>query len=531
MRFLPVNLNTILIELDSLDDTLALYASLRAQTLKGITELVPAARTVMATFNPVYLSRQQLIDHIARLPLVNGRASETRTVTVPVRYDGEDLPVLAESLGLSVAQLIEHHQSVNWTVAFTGFAPGFAYMVSADWRRQIPRRATPRTRIPAGALALAGEFSGIYPQASPGGWQLIGSTEEKMWDMARNPPALLQPGAEVRFVDESRHPVISLPAASTMPTKNRGDYPAVLTLLASGLHCSWQDGGRHGQASMGVSESGALDKFAWQEANRLVGNDIHTPVLEITCGGFHARAQTDLVLAVTGAACGIYLHAEGEQRPLKTGRPYALQAGDEIRFDAPTRGLRNYLSIRGAYCPEYQLTSASCDSLAQVGPPPLQQGDSLCVDPHASLKMVGEPREREQTLPASGDVVTLDVVAGPRTDWFDADALNHLTTQSWRVTPQSNRIGLRLDGECPLTRTQHQELPSEGTCTGAIQVPANGQPVLFLNDHPLTGGYPVIAAVAPHHLDLAGQISPGCVIRFNLIQPFAVLLESQNHYE
>jgi allophanate hydrolase subunit 2 len=126
----------------------------------------------------------------------------------------------------------------------------------------------------------------------------------------------------------------------------------------------------------------------------------------------------------------------------------------------------------------------------------------------------------QSALPAVGETVTLDIVAGPRTDWFTADALARLTAQDWLVTPQSNRIGLRLAGEQQLERRQHQELPSEGTCSGSIQVPASGQPVLFLHDHPLTGGYPVIAAVAEYHLDLAGQIPPGAAIRFNIIQPF-----------
>ena len=124
------------------------------------------------------------------------------------------------------------------------------------------------------------------------------------------------------------------------------------------------------------------------------------------------------------------------------------------------------------------------------------------------------------TLPKEGDIVTLDVVLGPRTDWFTADAIKTLTSQLWQVTPQSNRIGLRLLGETPLVREQQQELSSEGTCIGAIQVPISGQPVLFLNDHPLTGGYPVIGAVAEYHLPLAGQIPVNAKIRFNPITEF-----------
>jgi len=173
------------------------------------------------------------------------------------------------------------------------------------------------------------------------------------------------------------------------------------------------------------------------------------------------------------------------------------------------------------------LASAAFDTLAQVGPAPLRAGDRIGLDPQARTGSVALSATR-RALPAPGETVTLDIIAGPRTDWFDDSAQRLLTTQVWQVTAQSNRIGLRLAGERALTRSRQQELPSEGTCAGAIQVPASGQPVLFLNDHPLTGGYPVIAAVAPHHLDLAGQIPPGCGIRFNPISPFIDLQEHRN---
>lgn len=122
-------------------------------------------------------------------------------------------------------------------------------------------------------------------------------------------------------------------------------------------------------------------------------------------------------------------------------------------------------------------------------------------------------------LPQPGDTVTLDVVLGPRTDWFTPQGLAMLTGQTWQVTQQSNRVGMRLHGAQPLERAVHDELPSEGTVLGAIQVPISGQPVLFLADHPLTGGYPVIAALASHHLDLAAQIPVGCHIQFKVVAP------------
>lgn len=156
-------------------------------------------------------------------------------------------------------------------------------------------------------------------------------------------------------------------------------------------------------------------------------------------------------------------------------------------------------------------------------PPALAASDRLALRPVALGSIVGNAQLPPDDLPGTDRDVVLDVVPGPRTDWFTPDAVQLLASQRWRVTPQSNRVGLRLAGDEPLTRTITQELPSEGTVTGAIQVPASGQPVLFLADHPLTGGYPVIACVAPHHLDRAGQIPVSAWVRFNPIRPFEAI--------
>ena len=525
MRFLPVNSDSFLIELANLSETLALYDALREAALPGVDELVPAARTVLVHFSPWLTCARELSARIAALPPAAASERCVPPVEVAVRYDGEDLPELADMLNLSPGELAEQHQSLRWKVAFTGFAPGFAYMVCPDWPHQVPRRSTPRTRIPAGSLGLAGEFSGIYPQASPGGWQLIGSTATPMWDLTRRPPALLQPGAEVRFIPEQGRRTVSLPAAAPA-TRQRA--PAAMTLLTPGLQTLWQDGGRRGQAAMGVSEAGAMDAAALRAANRLVGNAPQTPGLEITCGGFAARAEQDLVLAVTGAECPLTLSAPEGRLPLAMNTPFAMQAGDVLTFGPARRGVRSYLTLRGIQAPAPALASAAFDTLARVGPAPLRAGDTLSLDRLAAPGSVAECVPA-RLLPAPGETVTLDIVPGPRADWFEADALRLLTAQIWQVTAQSNRIGLRLSGEQALTRSRHQELPSEGTCIGALQVPASGQPVLFLNDHPLTGGYPVIAAVAPHHLALAGQIPPGCGIRFNLLHAFSNQQERHNN--
>ncbi|MCT4701380.1 5-oxoprolinase/urea amidolyase family protein [Enterobacteriaceae bacterium H20N1] len=526
MRFLAVNLSSFLVELGSLDDTLALFDSLSRSPAQGIEEIIPAARTLLIRFQPTQTSVAKLAEQIARRPLTQRGQRSGQQVTIPVHYNGEDLSAVAELMGIGVQEVIRRHQESTWNVAFTGFAPGFAYMVSDNGGWRIPRRSTPRTRIPAGSVALAGEFSGIYPQASPGGWQLIGQTELQMWDMAREQPALLLPGAQVRFVDGAAGAkTISLPSRPC-PQAQSATEGATLSVLATGLQTLWQDDGRVGKAAMGLSESGAMDKIALHAANRIVGNPVNSPCLE-TLGGFRARANGDVVISVTGAPCPVALRtSEGECYAVESYRPLNLAAGDEIHLGTPTRGLRSYLAVRSGFVVQQSLGSAARDSLAQVGPEPLCAGDILLTGAHQRCNAVLLDELPVVGLPAAGETVTLDIILGPRTDWFSAKAVEQLTTQAWQVTPQSNRIGLRLCAEQPLARCQHQELPSEGTCSGSIQVPASGQPVLFLHDHPLTGGYPVIAAVAEYHLALAGQIPPGASIRFNVIQSFVELTGS-----
>ncbi|MEG1735793.1 MAG: allophanate hydrolase subunit 1, partial [Comamonas sp.] len=201
MRFLPVNRHSIMVELADLQQTLVLLGALQAKPIAGVQELVPAARTILVQFAPHIITAAQLIGEIAAHDLQGSVQRSDVLVEIPVRYDGEDLAEVAQILNISAEEVVRRHTQSEWSVAFTGFAPGFAYLTGGDPIFNVPRRATPRTKVPAGAVALAGTFSAVYPQASPGGWQIIGVTDSAMWDLSRDLPALLQPGYRVRFVD------------------------------------------------------------------------------------------------------------------------------------------------------------------------------------------------------------------------------------------------------------------------------------------------------------------------------------------
>ena len=202
MRLLPCGSTALLVELDDLDEVLGYYAALVADPPYGVIDIVPAARTVMVVTDPARTDLAAMERVLVRTVPLEDRRISGDLVEIPVVYDGADLADVAGLLDCDVEELIRRHTGDDWTVAFCGFAPGFGYLTGSGW--DVPRRSSPRTKVPAGSVALAGEFSGIYPRESPGGWQLIGRTEVAVFDLDREPAALLQPGRRVRFVEVGR---------------------------------------------------------------------------------------------------------------------------------------------------------------------------------------------------------------------------------------------------------------------------------------------------------------------------------------
>lgn len=203
MKLLPCADSALLVELADLDEVLALYTALVDDLPDGVIDVVPAARTLLLRIDTSMTDVGRVARSVRRTTPRRGARPEAGRVEIPVHYDGEDLAEVGRLTGLGERGVIEAHTRQEWTVAFCGFAPGFGYLVGGDERLRVPRRSTPRTRVPAGAVALAGEFASVYPRESPGGWQLIGHTSVRPWDIERDPPALMLPGARVRFVEAS----------------------------------------------------------------------------------------------------------------------------------------------------------------------------------------------------------------------------------------------------------------------------------------------------------------------------------------
>jgi biotin-dependent carboxylase-like uncharacterized protein len=278
-----------------------------------------------------------------------------------------------------------------------------------------------------------------------------------------------------------------------------------VTIIRTGPQALVQDLGRPGNAHLGVPPSGAVDAHSLKLANRLVGNHETAAGLEVLLGGLAMRANASCTVAVTGPAVEVRI----DGRLADSHQPVHLEANATLEIGTPHTGLRTYVAFSGGVDVEKELGSRSTDLLSGIGPDPLRDNDVIELgtpNPAAGADVV-PPVQVLQTL-------VIPIRLGPRDDWF-ADAETQLRQGSWTVSDRSNRVGARLQGT-KLNR-RDGEIPSEGMITGAVQVPPDGQPVVFLNDHPTTGGYPVIGVVDCDHLRFLGQARPGTTVRFRPI--------------
>jgi KipI family sensor histidine kinase inhibitor len=523
----------LLVELGSLQSVLALHSRLVARPLAGQVDVLAAARTVLVVFDSrTHASAARASVAALDITPVEESAPSDEPVRIEVVYDGADLADVGRLTGLGEDGVIKAHTGQLWTAAFGGFAPGFAYLVGENELLNVPRRSTPRTGVPAGSVALAGGFSAVYPRRSPGGWQLIGRTAARMWDTAREQPALLRPGTRVRYVAVSQWIEVEDRTREDGNDRGRPRGQAAgtsLEILTPGPQSLIQDLGRPGLGDLGVSASGAADSASARQANRLVGNGPGDAVIESVLGGLAVRARGELTVALSGAPTPATIRAHHGDRSAPMCAPFALHDGESLHLGLPAAALRTYLAVRGGIVVPTELGSRASDLLSGIGPDPVKEGAVLPIGGVGHGRVVGSPEP--STLPAgllhpdATRPVILRVTAGPRHDWFTPDSRAALFEQAWLVTAESNRIGVRLGttgtrgNSRLLERVRTEELPSEGVAAGSLQVPPSGLPVLFLADHPVTGGYPVIGVVVPEDLPAAAQLPPGTAVRFVEVDP------------
>lgn len=513
MKIHPMGDRALLIEIDNVPGLHAAITAARSRAeFPRVIDVVPAARTVLVRFTGEAAVMERAI---RALDITSTDTSHGELVEIDVVYDGPDLDAVAERAGFAREDLIQCHADTIYDVAFCGFAPGFAYLTGLDPALHMPRLDAPRIRVPAGSVAIAAAYTGVYPRESPGGWHLIGRSDAPLFDERREPAALLSPGMRVRF-----RPVPTLtrlrpdPPAEAPWRAGKADPPSELTridgpleVVATGPIALLQDLGRPGFGDIAVGASGAFDRAALRLANRLLGNPESDTTIEALGGGLTLRSLAHCTVCITGATGSVTI----DGRPADRCTPITLTPGALVSVGQPDSGLRSYLAVRGGFTEAMSLHSRSRDTLAGLGPEPLRAGDVLAVGP-----VRGAPHVDHVPTSPSPETLVLRALPGPRWDWFDSVTHDQLARAAYTVSSRSDRIGLRLEGP-PLRRLPDRgELPPEGMVRGAVQVPPDGQPVLLGPDHPVTGGYPVIAVVVDADLDRCAQARPGTPVRFRL---------------
>jgi KipI family sensor histidine kinase inhibitor len=508
-RILPLGDAALTLELgDRIDPVLngkvrAIDEELMRNPFHGFRESVPTMRSLLVLYDPEktgFDEVRQELERRASKPALS--APPGRLHTLPVVYggaDGDDCDLIR---GLTPDEVAELHSSHEYTAYMLGFLPGFAYLGPLPEALHMPRRRTPRVRVPEGAVAVAGGMTAVYPAATPGGWNLIGRAAVRLFDPERDPPCLIQPGDRVRFTRASALLAASVPP----PAEGRPAADAVVEVVDGGLLTTVQDLGRFGHRRQGVAWAGAMDAPALRAANRLVGNAPGAAALECVVAGPELRFLAPVRLAVTGADLGAVLHRDDMGPwPVPRGSVVLARPGNRLSFIGRRSGCRAYVALAGGIDVPVVLGSRSTDLGAGFGGlagRALRAGDRLSVSPRR-----GEPSEAAEPTPRAGPA-TLRVTRGPQEEHLSAASVARFLAAEYAVTAASDRIGYRLQGP-GLEHARGGEIVSDGMVPGSVQVPPDGQPIVAMADGPTTGGYPKVATVLGVDLPLLAQLVPG----------------------
>lgn len=501
-----------------------LTRALGAARLEAVAEVVGGLATVMVAFDPRAgdVDDQRpvlttLMEQVSGQP--DAEDGGAILLEIPCTFDGPDLEEVASLVRSTPEAVVEMMTAAPLTVAVVGFSPGFAYLAGLPAAlRRVPRRSRPRPSVPAGSVALAGGHAAVYPSASPGGWQLVGHTDEPLFTPWVAPYARLAPGDRVRFV-RSAAVVENGDGRSTAadgPVDGTAGAPPgarpVFAVDEPGLRSVLQDGGRMGVAALGVPAATPADPDSFRLANELVGNPIDACTLEITARGPRLRCLSPTFVAVVGGSPDLFV----EGQPFAAGQVVPVTAGQQLVVGPVRGGFRCYVAMAGGFVGRSLLGSCSSDQLAGLGPGPIMRGAQLwgaaTAPPLGDHLRPGASRRLE-----GGEPVALRVVPGPHHERFAPGAFAALAFMRFTVEEASNRVGLRLrrDPRTPpvlAARGSTGELDSQGMVTGAVQVPPDGQPVILMTDHATLGGYPVVAVVAAVDHGVLGQCAPGTTV-------------------
>jgi KipI family sensor histidine kinase inhibitor len=461
---------------------------------------------------------------------------QAKSIKLPVYYDQTDefdLKELASENGLSVSEAIELHQSTKYRVEAIGFAPGFAYLSGLTKRLDSRRRSEPRTSVPKGTVAIANDLTCVYPQSSPGGWNIIGRCPMDLFDPSSpTSPMLYKLGDTIQFQPVSKEDYLQLSETQTrlvfehQQNKAKGsphtDHDAGLKVKKLPPSVLYQDLGRNLVSHFGLTSGGAADVMSFYWANRLLGNEPNSTVLEIMFGNCQFIAQATNYIVVTGAKAPIFVN----DNEAETWQLIKLNKGDVVNIGYASSGLRLYLAIEGGFKAQSFWESTSAVLRENIGQT-ISNNETLYFNNdkrHVANKSRDVPiRQLAGNLqPIYPDQITVRVTLDEQVhELYQSQSINGADKQaflsaSFTVSPASDRMGVRLHaGSQPL---RHKlSLESEGIGLGAIQVPPDGNPIILLADRQTIGGYPKLGHVIAPDCYRLSQAQPGTKVRFELV--------------
>jgi KipI family sensor histidine kinase inhibitor len=515
----PVGENALVVRVagasagETLDRVRSVAAVIQAAAIPGVIDVVASPGRVTVAYEPLAVGEiETLRDAAVAASATAGSGGGGPTAhEIPVAYDGPDLEEVCALHGITREALVAAHTEPEYLVEAIGFLPGFGYLAGLPAGLATPRRATPRRVVPAGSVGIGGGQTGVYPFASPGGWNLVGRSDVRLFDVARPRPAVLAVGDRVRFVAAELPPEAE---AAAVPIPPVAAGAAAITVIQPGLFTTVQDLGRPGHRAAGVPLSGGADRVALRLANLVVGNPEDAAVIECTLLGPTLRFERDAVVAVAGA----------EFPGLPCGVATRVTAGTELALGHATAGCRGYVAVAGGIDVPPVLESRSTLVAAGLGGfrgrllragdrlgagngrlqtcPTSALGPACGVDRGADLQSAG--------VGAGSGHAVLRIIPGEQADAFGSG----VWSRGFRASSRSDRMGLRLEGEPLPGAAAFAGMASVAVFPGTVQVPPDGRPIVLLADAQTIGGYSVLGQVIAADLPRAAQLRPNAEVRF-----------------
>ena len=513
-----------------------------AKDIAGVLEVLPTYCSVSIYFDEA-ICQISLLKDLAQKALQKSEEEKTestdsaRTITIPVCYEDQefapDLEKVALHAKLSKEEVIKLHSSSDYLIYMMGFLPGFPYLGGMNPRLETPRLETPRTKIPAGSVAIGGAQTGLYPVESPGGWNIIGRTPLRLFDVKRKPFFLYEAGDKIRFLPITREEfenfdeslwlaqVADKSEASIETSDDAADSKEVyecgggIKILEPGLLTSIQDSGITGFQKYGIGQSGAMDQTSFALANQICGNEKNAACLETTLAGPSIRFVTACDFAITGA---VFENATLDGMRIEMNKKISAKAGSLLSCGFASKGLRSYIAFSGGLLVPKVFRSSSTNLKSKIGGymgRKLQADDQLAIGINKKNPLLVPDNKSTEGFTENKDVLLLDCIKSSQFDFFQEKIVKKFTDSIYTVSAESDRMGIRFTGpglECGKT-----DIISDAIPFGAVQITSAGLPVVMAADRQTTGGYAKIACVKKSAMYRLAQALPGTKVRFNLL--------------